>query len=389
MTQPPDAIGLTQDLIRCPSVTPIEGGALDLLETILAGLGFTCHRLPFQHQGTERVDNLYARLGHQQPNFCYAGHTDVVPVGDAAAWSVDPFAAEVRDGVLIGRGAVDMKGSIACFVAALARFMAARGKPGEGIPGSISLLITGDEEADAVNGTVKVLEWLENEGQRLDHCLVGEPTSAQDLGDMVKIGRRGSLNGTLTVFGVQGHSAYPDLADNPLHHLVRMLAPLVDETLDEGNAHFPASSLQITSIDVGNAATNVIPALGKVRFNVRFNDLQTAASVEAWVRERLDREGARYELAISAPSASFLCPPSPFSDLISQAIAEGTGRPPALGTTGGTSDARFIKDHCPVAEFGLLNGYAHKVDEQVPLAHLEALTGIYEKILESYFFPTG
>ncbi len=378
-----DVVEAARDLIRCPSVTPIEGGALDYMQAVLSELGFTCHRLPFSESGTADVDNLYARLGNSGPNFCYAGHTDVVPIGDAAAWSVDPFAGEIVGDRLIGRGAVDMKGSIAAFLAALSAFLAARGT--DGFDGSLSLLITGDEESVSINGTIKVLQWLKARGEALDACLVGEPTSNDELGDMVKIGRRGSLNGSLTVTGVQGHTAYPQLADNPLHHMTRMLAPLVEESLDQGSAHFPASSLQITSIDVGNPATNIIPAKGSCRFNVRFNDHFDSAGVEAWIRERLDRAGADYRLDVRVSGESFLCPPGLLSDVVSAAIEKVTGRRTELGTTGGTSDARFIKDHCPVAELGLLNATAHKVDEQVPLADLRQLADIYRTVLDGYF----
>jgi len=312
-----------------------------------------------------------------------------VPVGDAAAWSLDPFAAQVRDGRLYGRGAVDMKGSIAAFVAAVSGYLSA-GKPPGKLGGSISLLITGDEEGDAVNGTRKVLRWLAERGETLDACLVGEPTSNEALADMVKIGRRGSLNAVLTVTGTQGHTAYPQLADNPLHHLARMLNALVVEPLDAGNAHFPPSSLQLTSIDVGNPTTNVIPAKATALFNVRFNDIHTSASIEAWLRQRLDKaidqdQGAGYSLSIRVSGESFLCPPGPWSELIGAAVTSVTGRAPELGTTGGTSDARFIKDHCLVAELGLLNATAHKVDEQVPLDDLDRLTAIYRAVLERYF----
>jgi succinyl-diaminopimelate desuccinylase len=377
-----DPVELTQALIRCPSVTPIEGGALDFLQALLEALGFACHRLPFQEPGTERVDNLYARIGTSGPVFCYAGHTDVVPVGEEAAWSVDPFAAEIRDGTLLGRGAVDMKGSIAAFAAAVSRFLEKRG-PDFG--GSIAFLITGDEEADAVNGTVKMLDWLKERGETLDHCLVGEPTSDQRLGDMVKIGRRGSMNGRLTVKGVQGHTAYPQLADNPAHPLVAMLAEITGEELDRGSEHFPPSSLQITTIDIANKATNVIPGVARAAFNIRFNDLHDSAAIKRWVGERLDRAGKPYELEWSVSGESFLTPPGPLSDCISRAIEAELGEAPALGTTGGTSDARFIKDACPVAEFGLRNATAHKVDEQVPLAEIRTLTNIYERMLEDYF----
>jgi succinyl-diaminopimelate desuccinylase len=383
-----DTVELARALIRCPSVTPVEGGALDLLQSVLQELGFTCHRLPFAEEGAPEVDNLYARLGTTGPHLCFAGHTDVVPVGDPADWSVDPFAAEVRDGRLIGRGAVDMKGAIAAFVAAVGAYLK------DGTPkGSISLLITGDEEGDAVNGTRKVLDWLRERGETIDCCLVGEPTSDAALGDMVKIGRRGSMNLRLTVHGTQGHTAYPQLADNPLHHLARMLNAVTGEPLDGGNAPFPPSSQQLTSIDVGNATTNVIPAKATALINVRFNDLHSSKTVEAWLRTRFDREingaidgarGARYELAVRVSGESFLCAPGSWSALISEAVAEVVGSAPALGTTGGTSDARFIKDHCTVAELGLLNATAHKVDEQVALDDLTRLTAIYRGVLERF-----
>ena len=382
--EPLDAVDLAQRLIRCRSVTPDEGGALDLLQGVLGGLGFDCHRLTFEEAGTPPVDNLYARLGGGGANLCFAGHTDVVPVGDEAAWSTDPFAGELRDGCLFGRGAVDMKGAIAAFIAALSRTLAARGGAAR-LGGSISLLITGDEEGPAVNGTAKVLDWLREKDEKLDHCLVGEPTSAERLGDMVKIGRRGAMNGTITVHGVQGHAAYPHLADNPLHHLVRMISTLVDEPLDEGTEHFQPSSLQVTSIDVANGATNVIPAQGRVVFDCRFNDLHKSADIKRWMEDRLGRDGARYDMAVRVSGEAFLCPPGPWSELVSAAVEETTGRPPELSTTGGTSDARFIKDHCPVAELGLRNATAHKVDEKVPLEELGTLGAIYQAVLERYF----
>ena len=382
-----DPVELTRRLIRCPSVTPEEGGALTLLAEVLGGLGFACERLRFSEAGYADVDNLYARIGTGGPQFCFAGHTDVVPVGDAAAWRVDPFAAELIDGRVIGRGAVDMKGAIACFVAAAADVLA---QHGDTLKGSIGLLITGDEEADAVNGTVKVLDWLKARGGIPDACLVGEPTSDAVLGDMVKIGRRGSLTGALTVTGTQGHTAYPHLADNPLHHLVAMLDVLVSESLDQGTEHFSPSSLQLTSIDVGNPAGNVIPARATAAFNIRFNDRHSGASLEDWLRRRLDAaidtaRGAAYELSVRVSGESFLCPPGPLSELACAAVERVTGRRPILGTTGGTSDARFIKDYCPVAELGLLNATAHKVDEQVAVADLRDLHAIYRAVLEGYF----
>ena len=382
-----DEVELTRQLIRCPSVTPEEGGALSLLEGVLGDLGFACHRLVFSEPGTADVDNLYARIGGPGRQFCFAGHTDVVPVGDRAAWRVDPFAGVVQDGQVIGRGAADMKGAIACFVAAAADVLAAHGGD---LGGAISLLITGDEEGDAVNGTRKVLDWLKARGEVPDVCLVGEPTSDEALGDMVKIGRRGSLTARLTVHGTQGHTAYPHLADNPVHHLVAMLHAVTAEPLDQGSEHYSASTLQLSSIDVGNPTGNIIPAQATAAFNIRYNDKHSGASLEAWLREKFDgaiesARGARYELAVRVSGDSFLCPPGPLSDLVCTATEGVTGRRPALGTTGGTSDARFIKDFCPVAELGLLNATAHKVNEQVPVADLRQLRAIYRAVLQGYF----
>jgi len=374
---PLDPLALARDLIRCRSVTPTEGGALSFLEQQLQAMGFVCQRQVFRAPGTEPVDNLYARLGSQGRNFCYAGHTDVVPPGDPADWSVDPFAGAVEDGWLIGRGAVDMKGSIACYLAALSRFLEKR-QP----TGSLSLLITADEEGPSINGTKPMLDHVLAAGERLDGCLVGEPTSVERVGDMAKIGRRGSLNGWLTVTGVQGHSAYPQLADNPAHRLVRLLHLMTEEPLDEGSAHFQPSTLQVTSIDIGNPAGNVIPAKATARFNVRFNDLHSGADVEAWVRRRMQRVGGSIALEVQASGDSFLTPPGPLSDAVSRAVEAVTGRPPELGTTGGTSDARFIKEACRVIELGLLNQWAHKVDEKTPVADLETLTAIYAGVLE-------
>jgi succinyl-diaminopimelate desuccinylase len=376
-----DPVELTQQLIRCPSVTPAEGGALDLLERELAALGFVCHRLPFEEPGTERVDNLYARLGAARPNFCFAGHTDVVPVGDEAAWSSGPFAGEIRDGLLFGRGASDMKGAIAAFVAAVAGHLKAHGAP----KGSISLLITGDEEGPSVNGTRKMLDWLAARSETLDACLVGEPTNPNELGEMVKIGRRGSLTGQLTVHGKQGHTAYPHLADNPVHRLVAMLHAITNAPLDEGTAHFQPSTLQVSTVDVGNPATNVIPASARATFNIRFNDLHSGASLELWLREVFDASAARYELAVRVSGEAFLTPPGAFSALIAGAVEAVTGRRPELSTSGGTSDARFIKDFCPVAEFGLVGQTMHQVDERSAVGDIEGLSAIYGKILEDYF----
>ena len=377
-----DAVELARALIRCPSVTPEDGGSQETLARTLESLGFVCHRMTFEAPGTPDVQNLYARLGTGSPNFCFAGHTDVVPVGDLDAWTVDPFAAEIRDGVLYGRGAADMKGAIAAFVGAVSRFLDRRGAA---FDGSISLLITGDEEGPAINGTVKVLGWMEERGERIDDCLVGEPTNPMRLGEMIKIGRRGSLSGWITVRGVQGHTAYPQLADNPLPRLARMLTALADTPIDDGTDHFQPSNLQLTTVDVGNAATNVIPAVARAAFNIRFNDLHTGADIVAWVRERLDSAGGDYELETHLTGESFLTPPGRLSGLIQRAIGSAVGAEAELSTTGGTSDARFIKDHCAVAEFGGIGQTMHKVDERVSLADLSALGEIYEGVLNGYF----
>ena len=376
-----DPVALAQALIRCPSVTPEDSGALGVLEAALTPLGFTCHRLRFEEPGTAPVENLYARLGTSGRNFCFAGHTDVVPPGDRKAWSVDPFGGEVLNGKLYGRGAADMKGAVAAFVAAVARELEAGRTPA----GSVSLLITGDEEGVAVNGTRKVLDWLKARGERLDACVVGEPTNPARLGDMIKIGRRGSTTGRLTVYGAQGHTAYPHLADNPLPRLARMLVAITGEPLDHGTAHFQASTLALTTVDVGNPATNVIPAQGTAVFNIRFNDAHTPASIEAWLRAKFDAVGGAYDLAMSTSGESFLTPPGPLTELVADTAERVTGRRPEYSTTGGTSDARFIKDHCPVVEFGLVGQTMHKVDEHVALDDLAGLTDIYGAILRDVF----
>ncbi len=386
-----DPVDLTRALIRCPSVTPKEGGALDLLEGVLSDLGFACHRLVFSAPGTPDVDNLYARIdgvtgGEGGRNFCFAGHSDVVPVGDPSAWRVDPFAAEVLGAELIGRGAVDMKGAIAAFAAAAAGFLEARGGA---FGGAISLLITGDEEGPAVNGTRKVLDWLAGRGETLDACLVGEPTNPQTLGEMIKIGRRGALSGKLTVRGVQGHTAYPHLADNPVHRLLAMLQALLAEPLDAGSEHFQPSTVQISTVDVGNAATNVIPASATAQFNIRFNDRHTSRSLTTWLHEQfaaaIGDGPAHYTLDVRVSGESFLTPPGPLSALLVAAIEEVTGRTPQLSTTGGTSDARFIKDYCPVAEFGLVGRTMHQANEHVACRDIGTLSEIYRLVLEKYF----
>jgi succinyl-diaminopimelate desuccinylase len=381
---------LAQALIRRPSVTPKDDGALDVLQRALESLGFVCHRLPFSEPGTADIDNLYARLGTGAPHFCYAGHTDVVPVGDPKGWTVDPFSAEVIDGHLYGRGAADMKGGIACFVAAVAQFLKARGR---NFGGSISLLITGDEETVAINGTRKMLDWLEARGEKLDHCIVGEPTNPLKLGDMMKIGRRGSLVGFLTVFGAQGHTAYPHLADNPIPFLVRMLSALIEKPLDDGSAHFQPSTLEIATVDVGNPATNIIPAKASATFNIRFNDRHSSESLIKQLTETFDRVAGgprkdgtpRYQVTWQRNGESFFFPPGELSGLVSRAVKKVTGREPELSTTGGTSDARFIHRLCPVVEFGLVGQTMHKADERASLADLAQLTDIYRSVLEDYF----
>ncbi len=384
-----DPVALAADLIRRPSVTPKDEGALDIVASRLERLGFTCHRLVFDDPGpngeqTAPIANLYARVGTGRPNLCFAGHTDVVPPGPSDTWSFDPFAASVSDGALCGRGAVDMKGAIAAFIAAAERFLAGRGAA---FAGSISLLITGDEEGVAINGTKKVLDWLRARGETLDCCVVGEPTSAKDLGDMIKIGRRGSMTGRLTVEGVQGHVAYPHLTDNAAHRLVALLDGLIASTLDAGTEHFQPSSLQVTTIDIGNPATNVVPGVARATFNIRFNDRWTSDTLKAWVADKLAAVGGNYRLAWEVSGESFLVPPGPVSEALSAAIGAVTGRTPELSTTGGTSDARFIHAHCPVAEFGLVNLTMHKADERVEIADITSLTAIYEAFLERFFEP--
>lgn len=376
-----EPVAFSQTLIRCPSVTPAEGGALTTLKTQLEDLGFTGHLVSFSEEGTPDVENLYARIGTGGRNFCFAGHTDVVPVGDAGAWDDDPFAAVIRDGVLYGRGAADMKAAIAAFTAATSGFLA----DNPGFDESISYLITGDEEGPSVNGTVKLLKWADDRGEKFDLCVVGEPTNPNDLGDMIKIGRRGSMNSYITVHGTQGHIAYPHLADNPIPRLVRMLDALISEPLDDGNEHFDASSLQISTVDVGNPTTNIIPSRASAVFNIRFNDMHSSASLIKWCREKLDAVGGKYDFRVEVSGESFITPPGMLSDLMSGAIEDVLGRKPELSTTGGTSDARFIHHYCPVAEFGLIGRTMHKVNEQADVSDIEALAKIYRRMLDRFF----
>lgn len=381
-----DAVDLAQGLIRCRSVTPEEGGALDYLQAKLEAAGFTCHRLPFETAGTPTVDNLYARIGTERPHLCFAGHTDVVPPGDDEAWSHPPFAGDIDQGLLYGRGASDMKGGVAAFVAAALDYLTfARGEPA----GSISLLITGDEEGPAVNGTEKVLKWMAAHDEVVDHCIVGEPTNATRLGETIKIGRRGSLNGKVTVKGVQGHVAYPALANNPIRGLIAVLSSLYEEPLDQGNAHFSPSNLEVTTIDVRNPATNVIPARAEALFNIRFNDDHTPDSLQSWAREKaftaLEGSGLEAIFEYEPANPVFLTEPGTLSTLLAEAISDVTGLTPELSTAGGTSDARFIKDYCPVVEFGLTTESMHQVDERVAVADLEKLAVIYRRFLDLYF----
>ena len=385
---PLDPVALTQALVRCPSVTPHEGGALALLGAVLAHEAYRVERPIFSAPGMPDVENLYARIGTEGPVFVIAGHTDVVPVGDAAAWTRDPFAGTVVDGVLHGRGACDMKGGLAAMMAAALRF---RRETPEA-PGSIAFLVTGDEEGPAVNGTVKLLEWAHARGERFDHCLLGEPTNPAAMSDMIKIGRRGSLTGRLIVHGKQGHVGYPHLADNPIRGMVRLLAALDATPFDSGTAYFDPSNLEVTTLDVGNPATNIVPAQAKAVFNIRFNDIWTPESLAAELDRRL-REAAgnqvRYELEVQPTNAvAFLTEPGPFVAMVADAVETETGKRPALSTTGGTSDARFIKSYCPVVEFGVVGQTMHQIDERVAVSDLLSLERITHRLLESYFAAT-
>jgi succinyl-diaminopimelate desuccinylase len=377
----PNALDLCRALVRCPSVTPQDNGALGVVEMALRAAGFATQRVKFSAPGTADVENLYARTGTAPPYLVFAGHTDVVPPGDAARWRFDPFGAEMAEGAIFGRGTADMKGGIAAFAAAACAF-AARGMP----KGSIGFLITGDEEGPAINGTEKHLRWAYDQGERFDHCLVGEPTSAEMLGDTIKIGRRGSLNATIIAKGRQGHAAYPARADNPIPKLLGLLDALHAAPLDEGTAHFDPSNLEIVSVDTGNPAFNVIPAEVRARINIRFNDLWTPQTLEAELRRRLDAVGASHALDLEPCNAlAFVTKPDSFTELVASAIEKKTGRGPALSTSGGTSDARFIRAYCPVVELGLSGATAHMADEHIAIADLEALTEIYAAVLEAYF----
>lgn len=378
-----DVITLAKELIRCPSVTPEDAGALEYLEKKLTELGFECHMLTFG-EGEGRVPNLFARLGTGAPHICYGGHTDVVPAGAEDLWTYGAFNPHIKDGVLYGRGASDMKGSVAAFAAAVAAYLEKNGKP----KGSISLLITGDEEGPAVNGTVKVLEWMQKNGHVPDVALVGEPTNPDYLGQEIKIGRRGSLNGVLTVKGKQGHVAYPHLADNPLPRVIKMLDMLAGCVLDKGTAYFPQSNLEITTIDVGNKAENVIPASVTAKFNVRFNDRWTSETLSEKIRKVLDSTGYDYDLALSCGAESFITQPAEWARTVFRAVEEVTGHKPAFTTNGGTSDARFVVKYCPVVEFGGINKTIHQVNENAAVKDLEDLTYVFRRMLEIYFLQS-
>jgi succinyl-diaminopimelate desuccinylase len=380
-----DPVTIARDLLRCRSVTPAEGGALKYLETVLKGAGFTVHRMTFKEPGAEDVENLYARIGTAKPNLVFASHSDVVPPGDEKAWTHPPFAGEMDGAELFGRGAVDMKGGIACALAAVLDYLGEH----KISKGSISFLISGDEEGIAVNGTPKLLQWAAEQGEKFDHCILGEPSNVEALGDTIKIGRRGSLNGHLIVSGRQGHVAYPERAENPIRGLVMLVSALQAEPLDKGSEHFPPSHLEFTSVDVGNKTVNLIPGEARARFNIRFNDKHTLESLKKLIAQRAEKAaGGKIKFAFEwEPSNApvFVTEQGPFTDLVAKAVAEVTGRKPHLSTSGGTSDARFITAYCPVVEFGLVGQTMHQVDERVPIADLRTLTTIYRKIIDRYF----
>lgn len=394
MSMPTDPVQNLAALIRCPSVTPAEGGALGVLEAMLKPIGFAVERPLFSESGTADVENLYARHSGDGPHLMFAGHTDVVPPGDPADWTYPPFSAEIANGQMYGRGAVDMKGGIACFVAAVARHLEKHG----GFKGSVSLVITGDEEGPSINGTDKLLKWAAARGEQWDAAIVGEPSNPNRLGDMIKIGRRGSVSGIVTVSGVQGHAAYPQLADNPVRGLMTLMDALMRPPLDQGTRDFQPTNLEITTVDVGNSAANVIPARASAAFNIRFNDTWSAETLQSEIHNRLDRAATKktwragraepisFELVWrDRPSPVFLTRNEKLIKTLSGSIDSVIGRTPELSTSGGTSDARFIKDYCPVIEFGLVNQTIHMVDERVDIADLETLTQIYERFLADWF----
>jgi succinyl-diaminopimelate desuccinylase len=381
----PDPVAMLQQLVRCPSVTPVEAGALTAVQDWLSPAGFKCERLVFSDRDTPDVDNLFARIGSGSPHLCFAGHTDVVPQGDEAIWSHPPFAADIRDGQLYGRGATDMKGSVAAFAAAALDFV--RETPQ--FKGSISFLITNDEEGPAINGTVKVLQWMKEHGHVPDHCLVGEPSCVDALGDTIKIGRRGSLSFVVTVDGKQGHSAYPHKADNPVPKLARLVDRIASAKLDDGNENFDPSTLAFTSFDVGNPAGNVIPSRAVAKFNIRFSTEHSFESLKTWVQAHIDavrgEVGGQWSVKAIEGADVFITEPGAFVGLVQDAIEAETGIMPKLSTTGGTSDARFVKDYCPVLEFGPTNATIHQTDERISVDELNAVTRVYRRVLDAYF----
>ena len=376
-----DPVLLTQESVRCKSITPADDGALENLAQPLSRMGFDIHRLRFEQEGYDPIDNIFARRGTTGRHLCYMGHTDVVPAGRESDWTHPPFAANIENGILYGRGVADMKGGNCAFVAAVSRFLNERPDFGE----SISLLITGDEEAKAVNGTVKVIDWMREQKHMPDVALVGEPSNTNHMGEMIRVGRRGSLNGKIMVRGIQGHSAYPERSDNPVPHLVRLLSRLIDEKLDHGTADFPPSHIVISSVDVGNPAPNVIPARAEALFNIRFNDTWNAAKLESHLRHILDAINPNYEMDVWCNAQSFVTVNHPWRDIVLAAVEKISGKKPRADTGGGTSDARFIAQDCPVVEYGLLNTTIHKIDEHAPVADIETLTATYTEILRSYF----
>jgi succinyl-diaminopimelate desuccinylase len=382
---PADSITILQDLIRCPSVTPLEAGALTVLENLLSSHGFVCQRLIFKDENTPEIENLFARIGTAEPHLCFAGHTDVVPVGRGTDWSHPPFAAEIKDGMIYGRGATDMKGSVAAFAAAAIEHITENGKPA----GSISFLITGDEEGPAINGTVKVLEWMKDNGHIPSHCLVGEPSCVDALGDTMKIGRRGSLSFEVTVEGTQGHVAYPNKTDNPIPKLARFVDWISNAKLDDGNEHFGPSTLAVTTMDVGNIAGNVVPARASAKFNIRYSTEHTYQSLRDWVDMQIAAVkadiGGKWTVSSSEGAEAFITEPGSFVGLVQDAVEQETGLVPKLATSGGTSDARFIKNYCPVLEFGPTNATIHQVDERISIEELQATQSIYGRIIDAYF----
>ena len=382
---PTDSVPLLQDLIRCRSVTPAEGGALTYLENLLSSHGFVCHRLIFREAGTPDVENLFARFGSGSPHLCFAGHTDVVPEGILEGWTHSPFAAEIADGFIYGRGATDMKGSVAAFAAAAIDFIRATRK----FKGSLSFLITGDEEGPAINGTVKVLQWMRDNGHIPDHCIVGEPSCVDRLGDTIKIGRRGSLSFHVTVEGRQGHAAYPHKADNPIPKLARFIDRIAAARLDEGDAHFDPSTLAVTTFDVGNPAGNVIPSRATAKFNIRFSPVHGFASLREWINTEIavvrSEMGGTWSVSATEGADAFITEPGAFVGLVQDAVERETGILPKLSTSGGTSDARFVKDYCPVLEFGPTNATIHQTDERIGVEELRATQAIYARIIADYF----